>query len=123
MSGYVEEEFEQRALAGDWKAAVAVLSRASLKPEVLAALMTDDAHDEVRIGVAARQDVTVEQLRWVAQTENCAILNRLVAHGKTPVDLIDEIREKALQHEGETWRHLEAYTDRVLARLRPTSIL
>jgi hypothetical protein len=77
---YDAETFEKAALAGDWKAAISVLSRASVDPAVLAQLMTNDAHDEVRIALAMRDEVTPEQLTWCAQCDSPFILNRLVSH-------------------------------------------
>lgn len=55
MSGYDAESFEAAAIAGDWKAAVAVLSRSTVRPEVMGgALMSPDAHVEVVLGVMGR---------------------------------------------------------------------
>lgn len=83
MTGYNAEEFETRAIAGDWRAAVADLSRATLKPEVLQQLMVPGAHDEVRIGLAMRADVTAEQIEWIASTTDSAfILNRVWRTGR-----------------------------------------
>lgn len=70
MTDYDAETFEARAIAGDWKAAASVLSRASVDPEVLSQLMTPDAHLEVRIALASRSDVTAEQLDWCAQCDS-----------------------------------------------------
>lgn len=78
MTGYDAAEFEARAVAGDWHAAVSVLSRASVKNEVLAALMTDEAHIEIRIALAMRSDLSPEQLAWCAETENAFILTHPV---------------------------------------------
>jgi hypothetical protein len=117
MTGYDAESFEQQAIAGDWHAAVSVLSRASLKPEVLQQLMVDDAHDEVRIALAMRADVTPAQLEWVSQCDNTFILNRLVSHPRTPTSTIRDIRTKALERDGETWRMLAEYASRTLERI------
>ena len=116
MTGYDAEKFEADALAGDWKAASAVLSRATVKPEVLAALMSTDAHLEVVLGVLARQDVTVEHLAWAATFDNAQILGRVVSNPKTPIALVREIRERVLDRQEPIWVHLREYTDRVLAR-------
>lgn len=114
MSEYDADEFERRAIAGDWHAAVSVLSRASLKPEVLTQLMVPDAHDEVRIALAMRTDVTPAQLKWAADCDSPFLLNRLVAHPKTPIDTVRDIRAKAKERTGEVWEMLEEYAARTL---------
>jgi hypothetical protein len=116
MTGYDAEKFEAEALAGDWKAASAVLSRATVKPEVLAALMTTDAHLEVVLGVLGRQDVTPEHLAWAATFDNAQILGRVVSNPKTSVTSVREIRDRAADREGAIWVHLREYADRVLSR-------
>lgn len=116
MTGYDAETFEADALAGDWKAAVAVLSRAAVRPEVLEALMSNDAHLEVVLGVMARQDVTAEHLAWAATFDNAQILGRVVSNPKTSVTVIREIRERVADREEPIWVHLREYADRVLAR-------
>ncbi|MET4144418.1 hypothetical protein [Arthrobacter sp. UYCo732] len=103
MNGYDAATFETRAVAGDWHAAVSVLSRASVDPDVLAALMTDDAHIEVRLALAMRSDVTAEQLAWCAQCESAFMLNRLVAHPTTPLTTVKDIRDRSADREGEVW--------------------
>lgn len=117
MNGYDAKEFEARALAGDWKAAVSVLSRSSLRAEVIAGLMAGDAHDEVRIALAMRSDVTPEQLSWVAQCDNTFILNRLVAHPKTPLSTVRDIRDRAADRECEHRTLLQEYAGRTVERL------
>jgi hypothetical protein len=117
MTGYDAERFEAAALAGDWRAATAVLSRANVKPEVLEALMTPDAHLEVVLGVLARHDVTPEHLAWAATFDNAQILGRVVSNPKTPAPLVREIRERAASKDGEIWVELRAYADRVLERI------
>lgn len=114
MTGYDAERFEAAALAGDWRAALAVLSRASVRPEVLKALMTPDAHLEVVLGVLGRQDVTVEHLQWAATFDNAQILSRVVSNPKTAVWLVREIRERVADRDADTWVHLREYADRVL---------
>lgn len=122
MNGYDAATFEQRAIAGDWKAAISVLSRASLKPEVRAALMTDDAHDEVRIALAMRSDVAPDELDWCARTtDSTFILNRLVSHPRTPTATLRAIRTKALANTGDPWERLAEYATRVLDRLSSES--
>lgn len=121
MTEYNAEESEARALAGDRKAAVSVLSRSSLKPEVLSALMTDDADDDIRTAVAMRSDATPGQLAWCAQCDNLVLLNRLVAHPKTPVTTVMEIRAKARTREGEAWQMLAESAVRRLDTADPAS--
>lgn len=113
MSGYDAEEFERRALAGDSRAAVTVLSRSSVKSGVLEALMSPEADREIRITLAARQDVTPDQLAWIADCDDAYILNRAVSHPRTHKATIKSIRERAAGREGETWMHLRAFIDRV----------
>ncbi|UZX02482.1 hypothetical protein F8G81_07520 [Arthrobacter sp. CDRTa11] len=116
MTGYDAEEFERRAIAGDWKAAISVLSRASLKPEVLSVLMTEDAHIEVRLALAMRPDVTPEQLAWCAETDDAHMLNRLIAHPRTPLSTIKGIRDRSEGMAGEVWTLLHAYATRTAER-------
>ena len=117
MSGYDAEKFEAEALAGDWKAAVAVLARAHVRPEVLEALMTPDAHLEVVLGVIGRSDVTPERMAWAATFENAQILGRVVSNPKTPTSVIREIRSRVADRDAPIWVHLREYADRVLARV------
>lgn len=114
MTEYNAAAFESAALAGDWRAAVAVLSRASVRPEVLEALMSPDAHLEVVLGVLARQDVTPERLAWAATFDNAQILGRVVSNPKTPTSLVREIRDRVEDREEPIWVHLREYAGRVL---------
>jgi hypothetical protein len=116
MNGYDAETFEQRAIAGDWKAAAAVLSRASLKPEVLQQLMTDGAHIEVRIALAARSGVSPEQLTWCAQCDEPFLLNRLVSHPRTPLATMKSIRDRSEGRTEATWAMLHEYAERTIQR-------
>ncbi|MCP1414425.1 hypothetical protein [Paenarthrobacter sp. A20] len=116
MTGYDAAKFEANALAGDWKAASAVLSRATVRPEVLQALMTPDAHLEVVLGVLGRQSVTVEHLAWAATFDNAQILGRVVSNPKTPTSLVREIRDRVADREADIWVLLREYADRVIAR-------
>jgi hypothetical protein len=118
---YDAESFEARALAGDIMAASGVLSRPSLKPEVRSALMVDGAHDEIRIAVATRADVTPEELDWCSDCDNPFILNRLVSHPKTPTATLRAIRGRALGNTGEMRERLAEYSTRVLERLSSES--
>jgi hypothetical protein len=114
---YDAEKFEAAALAGDWHAAVSVLSRASLKPKVLEALMVDDAHIEVRIALAMRPDVTPEQIEWCAQCESPFLLNRLVSHPRTPLSTLRDIRDRSEGRTEATWAMLNEYAQRTVERL------
>ncbi|GLU58556.1 hypothetical protein [Paenarthrobacter ureafaciens] len=116
MTGYDAEKFEAAAQAGHWRAAIAVLSRASVRPEVLEALMTPDADKEVVLGVLSRPDVTVEHIAWAATFDNAQILGRVVSNPKTPLSLVREIREQIQDRPEDIWVHLAAYCGRVLDR-------
>lgn len=117
MSGYDAESFEAAAVAGDWRAAVAVLSRSTARPAVMEVLMSPDANLEVVLGVLARQDVTPEGLAWAATFDNAQILGRVVSNPKTPTPLVREIRDRAADRDADIWVHLREYADRVLDRL------
>ncbi|QOT16463.1 hypothetical protein [Paenarthrobacter sp. YJN-5] len=110
------DEFETKALQGDWLAAVTVLSRISVRPDVLEALMTPDAHKEVVLGVLSRPDVTPGQIAWAATFDNAQVLGRVVSNPKTPLPLVREIRERAEGRPEDIWVHLAAYCGRVLDR-------
>ncbi|AOY72058.1 hypothetical protein ARZXY2_2528 [Arthrobacter sp. ZXY-2] len=110
------DEFETKALAGDWRAACTVLSRASIRPEVLDALMTRDAHVEVVFAVLSRWGVTLDHLAWAATFDDPRILGRVVSNPKTPLSMVRDIRERAEGRPEDVWVHLEAYCGRVLAR-------
>jgi hypothetical protein len=120
MSDYDAASFERRAIAGDWNAAISVLSRASLDPEVLRQLMTDHAHIEVGIALAMRADVTAEQLTWCSQCDSAFVLNRLVSHPKTPLATVKSIRDRSEgRTEGRTeatWAMLHEYAERTIQR-------
>lgn len=117
MNGIDIGEFERRAISGDWNAAVTVLTRASLKPEVLKQLMVSDAHLEVRIALAARPDVTAEQLTWCAECESPLLLNRLVGHPRTPLSTLKDIRDRSAGRDGDVWVLLHSYAARTLDRI------
>lgn len=119
MTGYDAEKFEAAALAGDWRAASTVLSRANVKPEILAALMTPDAHLEVILAVLGRHDITLEHLAWAATFDNAQVLGRVVSNPKTTTALVREIRERAAAKDGEVWVELCAFADRVLKGRAP----
>jgi hypothetical protein len=116
MSGYDAEQFEAAAIEGDWKAAISVLSRSTVKPEVLSALMSDDAHDEIRIALALRSDVTPQQLVWCAECDSPFILNRLVSHPRTPLPTVKDIRDRSEGRPEETWAMLNKYAKRTAER-------
>jgi hypothetical protein len=116
MTGYDAEEFESRAIAGDWQAAVSALSLASVKPDVLAALMTDDAHTEIRLALAMLSDVTPEQLDWCSKCDSTFMLNRVVSHPRTPLATVKDIRDRSAGMEGEVWTMLHDCADRTAER-------
>lgn len=110
------DEFETKALAGDWRAACTVLSRASIRPEVLGALMTPDAHVDMLFAVLSRWGVSVEHIAWAVTFDNPRILGRVVSNPKTPLSMVREIRERAAGRPEDVWVHLAAYCGRVLDR-------
>ena len=97
-------------------AAVTVLSRSSIRPEVLEALMTPDADKEVVLSVLSRPEVTPEHLAWAAGFDNAQILGRVVSNPKTPLPLVREIRQRAEGRPEDIWVHLAAYCGRVIDR-------
>ena len=118
MNEQSSEDLEREAVAGDWQAAVSVLSRPSLKPEARTALQTPEAHDELRMALLAGADVAPGEIEWAASpTESTFILNRIVAHGRTDSSTISAIRDRSAEREGETWEMLKAYATRVLDRI------
>ena len=74
--------------------------------------MTPNAHREIRIALAARPDVTAEQLAWVADCDDPYLLNRAVSHPRTSKATIQAIRERAAGRKVDTWIHLRAFIDR-----------
>lgn len=96
---------------------MAVLSRSTVRPEVLEALMKPDAHLEVVLGVLGRQAVTREHLAWAATFDNAQVLGRVLSNPKTPVSLVREIRDRVADREEDIWVHLREYADRILARV------
>lgn len=118
MNEYNAGEFIQRALSGDWRAQITVLTRSSINPEVLVAIMQQSPlHQEVQLAIIGRRDATVDQLELVAQrTESAVVLNRIVGDDRTPVETVGVIRERAVGLEGDIWRFLAQHADRVLAR-------
>lgn len=115
--GYDAPESEAAALAGDWRAAVAVLSRASVPPAVLASLMTPDAHREVVLGVIGRSSVAPEHLAWAVTFDNAQVLGRVVSNPESPTPLIRDIRDHATGREEDISVHPREYADRVLERI------
>lgn len=109
--------FEERALAGDWRAQITVLTRQSVDPDVLAAFLNQPGlHDQVQLVITERRDVTVEELEFLAQrTGSAVVINSIIGHPRTPVELIEAIRDKALTLEGKVWHEVAEYAGRVLA--------
>jgi hypothetical protein len=71
---------EERALAGDWRAQIAVITRQNVDPAVLAAVLNQPGlHEQVQLAITERRDVTVEQLEFLAQrTESAVVINRII---------------------------------------------
>lgn len=118
MSEYNAAEYIQRALSGDWRAQITVLTRSSVDPEVLVAIMgKPELHEEVQLAIIGRRDAAVEQLEWVAhRTESAVVLNRTVGDDRTPVETVRAIRDRAAGLEGDRWSNLAEHADRVLLR-------
>jgi hypothetical protein len=117
---YDAARFEELALAGDWRAQVTVITRHHVDPGVLAAILNRPGlHESVQLAVTERRDVTVEQLEFLAQrTESAVVINRIIQNRTVPVDVIEAIRENALTLEGKVWAEVVEHADRVLARRR-----
>ncbi|EMY35001.1 hypothetical protein D477_006693 [Arthrobacter crystallopoietes BAB-32] len=71
--------FEERALAGGWRARITVLSRQSVDPGILAAILNQPGlQGQVRPAITGRRDATVEQLEFLAQrTGSAVVINRI----------------------------------------------
>ncbi|NMR32470.1 hypothetical protein [Crystallibacter degradans] len=108
---------EKRALAGDWRAQIAVITRPSVDPAVLAAILNQPGlHEQVQLAVTERRDVTVEQLEFLAQrTESAVVINRIIMNTMTPTEAIEAVRANALTLEGKIWSEVAEHADRVLA--------
>ena len=108
--------FEERALAGDWRAQITVLSRQSVDPVVLAAILNQPGlHHQVQLALTERGDVTVEQLEFLAQrAESAIVIHRIIQSSEVSVELIRAIRENALGLEGKIWFEVVEHADRVL---------
>jgi len=120
MRSFSKDELDALARTGSLMEKVTVASRTNVKPETLAYLMETEPDDEIKLTIMSRQDVTAEQLRWAAGSESAFVLNRLVSMDRTPLDVVHEIRERAVARRendpAEVWEHLASYADRVLAR-------
>jgi hypothetical protein len=112
--------FEERALAGDWRAQVTVITRHHMDPGILAAILNQPGlHDQVQLAITERRDVTVEQLEFLAQrTESAVVINRIIQNRTVPLDVIEAIRDNASTLEGKVWSEVVEHADRVLARRR-----
>jgi hypothetical protein len=112
--------FEELALGGDWLAQVTVLTRHHVDPGILAAILNQpELHDSVQLAITERRDVTVEQLEFLAQrTESAVVINRIIQNRTVPLELIEAIRDNALTLEGKVWSEVVEHADRVLASRR-----
>lgn len=108
---------EELALAGDWRAQIAVITRPNVDPTVLAAILNQpELHEQVQLTITERRDVTVEQLEFLAQrTESAVVINRIIMNWTTPIEVIEAIRANALTLEGKVWFEVVEHADRVLA--------
>lgn len=112
----------ERALAGDWRAQVAVVTRQTVDPDVMAAILNlPDLHQEVQLCIIERRDVTLEQLEFLAQrTSSGVVINRIIQNKIVPDELIEAIRDTAAGLEGKVWFEVTEHAGRVLARRRQT---
>lgn len=117
---YDAARFEERALAGDWRAQVTVLTRHHVDPGVLAAILNQpELHESVQLAVTERRDVTVEQLEFLAQrTDSAVVINRIIQNRAVPLELIEAIRDNALTLEGKVWFEVVEHAERVLTSRR-----
>ncbi|WP_139006937.1 hypothetical protein [Arthrobacter crystallopoietes] len=113
---------EERALAGDWRAQIAVITRPNVEPAILTAILNQPGlHEQVQLAITERRDVTVEQLEFLAQrTESAVVINRIIMKTMTPIEVIEAIRANALTLEGKVWFEVAEHADRVLAGRRQT---
>ena len=117
---YDAARFEELALAGDWRAQVTVITRHNVDPGVLAAILNQpELHESVQLAITERRDVSVEQLEFLAQrTESAVVINRIIQNRTVPLELIEAIRDNALTLEGKVWSEVVEHADRVLASRR-----
>lgn len=117
---YDAARFEERALAGDWRAQVTVLTRHNVDPGVLAAILNQpELHESAQLAITERRDVTVEQLEFLAQrTSSAVVINRIIQNRSVPLDLIEAIRDNARTLEGKVWFEVVQHADRVLISRR-----
>ena len=117
---YDAVRFEELALAGDWRAQVTVITRHNVDPGVLAAILNQpELHDQVQLAITERGDVALEQLEFLAQrTESAVVINRIIQNRTVPLELIEAIRDNARTLEGRVWSEVVEHADRVLASRR-----
>lgn len=118
MTEYDAEAYEAKALSGDWRAQVTVLTRSSIKPDVLSGIIGQpDLHQEVQLALIDRRDCSPEILDWVAsRTSSAVVLNRIVMTDRTDVETVKAIRDSAEKLDEPRWRYLVEHADRVLKR-------
>lgn len=121
MTDYDAEAFEAKARAGDWKAQVTVLTRSTINPDLLAAIMSQpEIHDQVMLAIIGRRDSTSETMDWAAgRTSSAVVLNRIVQSDETDTETIKAIRGGAAAHSEDRWRYLVEHADRQLKRRLP----
>ena len=112
--------FEELALGGDWLAQVTVLTRHNVDPGILGMILNrPELHESVQLAITERRDVTVEQLEFLAQrTESAVVINRIIQNRTVPLELIEAIRDNARTLEGKVWYEVVEHADRVLASRR-----
>ena len=117
---YDAARFEEQALGGDWLAQVTVLTRHHVDPGILGVILNrPELHESVQLAITERRDVTVEQLEFLAQrTESAVVINRIIQNRTVPLELIEAIRDNALTLEGKVWYEVVEHADRVLASRR-----
>ncbi|NMR32066.1 hypothetical protein [Crystallibacter degradans] len=105
---------EQRALEGDWRAQIAVITRPIVDPAVLAAILNQPGlHEQVQLVITERRDVTVEQLEFLAQrTASAVVINRIIMTTTTPIEVIEAIRANALTLEDKIWFEVAEHAGR-----------
>lgn len=100
MSDCDAEAFEARARAGDWRAQITVLTRSTIDPDMLSAIMSQpELHDQVMLAIIERRGSTSETMDWAAsRTSSAVVLNRIVQSDKTGPETIKAIRTGAAAH-------------------------
>lgn len=67
MQTYSDDELRHMAETGSLKNRLIVAFRTNAKPDLIAYLMEVEPHDELKLAIMSRTEVTEEQLVWAAQ--------------------------------------------------------